>query len=241
MSTCPGTPTQHSFLLYRSSSRFRGLVANPLVCCLKGWSPPSFVPSHHRPRYPVHTGKSHLAPQTPVTSLVTCLRSAAEAAPPHTHTSAAPASGTLASPCPEIYAGMGRGASWGSCNPAEYFPGYLTKLLQNHTAYACDGDYLNLQCPRHSTISVQSAFYGQDYQMCSSQEPTSQREDNLTCVASTTLQVLRFVDVLKSWNRFSLSFLSILPSLSLFLCSSMCDSMVLSKQKLVKTPITIDH
>ncbi|XP_055470850.1 protein eva-1 homolog C isoform X2 [Psammomys obesus] len=70
------------------------------------------------------------------------------------------------------------------------FSGYLTKLLQNHTAYACDGDYLNLQCPRHSTISVQSAFYGQDYQMCSSEEPTSQRKDNLTCVAATTLQVL---------------------------------------------------
>ncbi|XP_042115458.1 protein eva-1 homolog C isoform X4 [Peromyscus maniculatus bairdii] len=68
------------------------------------------------------------------------------------------------------------------------FSGYLTKLLQNHTAYACDGDYLNLQCPRHSTISVQSAFYGQDYQMCGSQEPAPQREDNLTCVASTTLQ-----------------------------------------------------
>lgn len=88
VSTCPGTPTQHSFLLYRSSSRFCGLTANPLVCCLKGWSPPSLIPSHHRPRYPVHTGKSHLAPQTPVTSLVTCLRSAAEAAPPpHTHQS----------------------------------------------------------------------------------------------------------------------------------------------------------
>ncbi|XP_052597081.1 protein eva-1 homolog C isoform X4 [Peromyscus californicus insignis] len=68
------------------------------------------------------------------------------------------------------------------------FSGYLTKLLQNHTTYACDGEYLNLQCPRHSTISVQSAFYGQDYQMCGSQEPASQREDNLTCVASTTLQ-----------------------------------------------------
>ncbi|XP_048202275.1 protein eva-1 homolog C isoform X3 [Perognathus longimembris pacificus] len=73
---------------------------------------------------------------------------------------------------------------------AEYFLGYLTKLLQNHTAYACDGDHLNLQCPRHSTISIQSAFYGQDYQMCSSQKPASQREDSLTCVASTTLQVL---------------------------------------------------
>ncbi|XP_053759108.1 protein eva-1 homolog C isoform X2 [Panthera pardus] len=66
--------------------------------------------------------------------------------------------------------------------------GYLTKLLQNHTAYACDGDHLNLQCPRHSTISVQSAFYGQDYQMCSTQQPASQREDSLTCVAPTTLQ-----------------------------------------------------
>uniref|UniRef100_A0A2K6TXL8 Eva-1 homolog C n=1 Tax=Saimiri boliviensis boliviensis TaxID=39432 RepID=A0A2K6TXL8_SAIBB len=68
------------------------------------------------------------------------------------------------------------------------FSGYLTKLLQNHTAYACDGDYLNLQCPRHSTISVQSAFYGQDYQMCSSQKPASQREESLTCVAPTTFQ-----------------------------------------------------
>nr|XP_015302407.2 protein eva-1 homolog C isoform X4 [Macaca fascicularis] len=68
------------------------------------------------------------------------------------------------------------------------FSGYLTKLLQNHTTYACDGDYLNLQCPRHSTISVQSAFYGQDYQMCSSQKPASQREDSLTCVAPTTFQ-----------------------------------------------------
>ncbi|XP_049713724.1 protein eva-1 homolog C isoform X1 [Elephas maximus indicus] len=68
------------------------------------------------------------------------------------------------------------------------FSGYLTKLLQNHTAYACDGDHLNLQCPRHSTISVQSAFYGQDDQMCNSQQPASQRKDSLTCVASTTLQ-----------------------------------------------------
>ncbi|KAM6225009.1 protein eva-1 homolog C [Rhynchocyon petersi] len=68
------------------------------------------------------------------------------------------------------------------------FSGYLTKLLQNHTAYACDGDHLNLQCPRHSTISVQSAFYGQDDQTCSSQQPVSQRTDSLTCVASTTLQ-----------------------------------------------------
>ncbi|XP_053513952.1 protein eva-1 homolog C isoform X6 [Artibeus jamaicensis] len=67
-------------------------------------------------------------------------------------------------------------------------PGYLTKLLQNHTAYACDGDRLDLQCPRHSTISVQSAFYGHDYRACSAQQPTAQGADHSACVAPTTLQ-----------------------------------------------------
>ncbi|KAG8518529.1 Protein eva-1C [Galemys pyrenaicus] len=69
-----------------------------------------------------------------------------------------------------------------------YNGGYLTKLLQNHTAYACDGDRLDLQCPRHSTISVQSAFYGPGSQTCSAQQPASPREDGLACVAPTTLQ-----------------------------------------------------
>ncbi|XP_064008486.1 protein eva-1 homolog C isoform X3 [Pogoniulus pusillus] len=68
------------------------------------------------------------------------------------------------------------------------FSGYLTKLLQNHTAYACDGEHLSLHCPRHSTISVQSAFYGQDYHMCSTQEPESKMAEPINCVAPTSLQ-----------------------------------------------------
>lgn len=68
------------------------------------------------------------------------------------------------------------------------FSGYLTKLLQNHTAYACDGDRLDLQCPRHSTISVQSAFYGHDDRACSAQQPAARGEDPSACVAPTTLQ-----------------------------------------------------
>uniref|UniRef100_A0A8D0H9I2 Protein eva-1 homolog C n=1 Tax=Sphenodon punctatus TaxID=8508 RepID=A0A8D0H9I2_SPHPU len=68
------------------------------------------------------------------------------------------------------------------------FSGYLTKLLKNHTVYACDGDRLSLQCPRHSTISVQSAFYGQDSQMCSTQQPETMMKKPLNCVAATTLQ-----------------------------------------------------
>ncbi|KAM9277799.1 protein eva-1 homolog C [Cariama cristata] len=68
------------------------------------------------------------------------------------------------------------------------FSGYLTKLLQNHTAYACDGERLSLHCPRHSTISVQSAFYGQDYHMCSTQEPETGMTEPINCVAPTSLQ-----------------------------------------------------
>ncbi|KAB0345221.1 hypothetical protein FD754_022147, partial [Muntiacus muntjak] len=105
---------------------------------------------------------------------------------PHLPHCPAPAPGEPRSSRSEIHEGVVN--SYTPCNPAEYFPGYLTKLLQNHTAYACDGDHLNLQCPRHSTISVQSAFYGQDYQKCSPQQPASQREDSLTCVVPTTLQ-----------------------------------------------------
>ncbi|NWH24238.1 EVA1C protein, partial [Grus americana] len=75
-----------------------------------------------------------------------------------------------------------------SCNRTEYFLGYLTKLLQNHTAYACDGEHLSLHCPRHSTISVQSAFYGQDYHMCSTQDPETRMTEPINCVAPTSLQ-----------------------------------------------------
>ncbi|XP_018763620.3 protein eva-1 homolog C isoform X2 [Serinus canaria] len=68
------------------------------------------------------------------------------------------------------------------------FSGYLTKLLQNHTAYACDGQHLSLHCPRHSTISVQSAFYGQDPRMCSAGEPETSMAEPRNCVAPTSLQ-----------------------------------------------------
>ncbi|XP_066063037.1 protein eva-1 homolog C isoform X2 [Chamaea fasciata] len=68
------------------------------------------------------------------------------------------------------------------------FSGYLTKLLQNHTAYACDGQHLSLHCPRHSTISVQSAFYGQDPHTCTAWEPETRMTEPRNCVAPTSLQ-----------------------------------------------------
>ncbi|XP_030058001.1 protein eva-1 homolog C isoform X2 [Microcaecilia unicolor] len=69
------------------------------------------------------------------------------------------------------------------------FSGYLSRLLQKHSLYACDGDTLTLQCPRHSTISIQSAFYGhtvQGHQMCSTQQPNTL--ETASCMADTTFQ-----------------------------------------------------
>ena len=186
-----GTPTWNFFPFYGDASGFLGPWPIP-----KGKSPPSLPMGHSRPKFTTQMGK--LAPGSVSLSYQPRLGSSPRQLLGKLHPVSSgltsPSPGELRSSCLEICEGVV--SSWASCNPAEYFPGYLTKLLQNHTAYACDGDHLNLQCPRHSTISVQSAFYGQDYQMCSTQQPASQREDSLTCVAPTTLQVLSFVDVL---------------------------------------------
>ncbi|KAM9319583.1 protein eva-1 homolog C [Gastrophryne carolinensis] len=71
------------------------------------------------------------------------------------------------------------------------FSGYLTRLLQNHTVSACDGEYLMLQCPRHSTISVQAAFYGHPlhrFTKCPSQSPETMHSPQHPCLAHTALQ-----------------------------------------------------
>ncbi|XP_075053283.1 protein eva-1 homolog C isoform X2 [Mixophyes fleayi] len=71
------------------------------------------------------------------------------------------------------------------------FSGYLTKLLQNHTVFACDGEYLTLQCPRHSTVSIQSAFYGRPLQSsprCVSLSPETMHSPHHQCRVQTALQ-----------------------------------------------------
>ncbi|KAM3933184.1 protein eva-1 homolog C isoform 2-T2 [Leptodactylus fuscus] len=71
------------------------------------------------------------------------------------------------------------------------FSGYLTKLLQNHTVSACDGEHLTLQCPRHSTVSIQSAFYGRPSHippMCASLSLETMASPHHKCLAQTALQ-----------------------------------------------------
>jgi len=65
---------------------------------------------------------------------------------------------------------------------------YLSRIITSHSAHACDGMPLRLHCPRHSTISIQSAFYGSsEVQLCRADPPP--RPHNHSCSAFTALQV----------------------------------------------------
>ncbi|XP_041067712.1 protein eva-1 homolog C isoform X5 [Carcharodon carcharias] len=71
------------------------------------------------------------------------------------------------------------------------FSDYLSKVLRRHTEQACDGGHLNLYCPRDTTISIQSAFYGRKVPsslLCPGLHPRNAVEENLNCTAPTTLQ-----------------------------------------------------
>ncbi|OCT93831.1 hypothetical protein XELAEV_18011502mg [Xenopus laevis] len=72
------------------------------------------------------------------------------------------------------------------------FSGYLTKLLENRTVSACDGDHLSLQCPRHSTVSIQSAFYGNplniNHRNCSALPAVTMHQAKTGCWVQTALQ-----------------------------------------------------
>ncbi|KAG7217021.1 hypothetical protein INR49_027560 [Caranx melampygus] len=71
------------------------------------------------------------------------------------------------------------------------FSNYLSRIITSHSAHACDGHPLRLHCPRHSTISIQSAFYGsgESWQCKSDQDPPP-RAHNHSCSAFTALQKL---------------------------------------------------
>uniref|UniRef100_A0A3B4YIC9 Eva-1 homolog C (C. elegans) n=1 Tax=Seriola lalandi dorsalis TaxID=1841481 RepID=A0A3B4YIC9_SERLL len=57
-----------------------------------------------------------------------------------------------------------------------------------HSAHACDGQPLRLHCPRHSTISIQSAFYGSgEAWLCRSDRDPPPRAHNHSCSAFTLL------------------------------------------------------
>ncbi|XP_033834830.1 protein eva-1 homolog C isoform X1 [Periophthalmus magnuspinnatus] len=70
------------------------------------------------------------------------------------------------------------------------FSNYLSRIITSHSAHACDGQPLRLHCPRHSTISIQSAFYGSGVARLCQKPESSHLHRNYSCSAFTALQKL---------------------------------------------------
>ncbi|XP_058483529.1 protein eva-1 homolog C isoform X2 [Solea solea] len=71
------------------------------------------------------------------------------------------------------------------------FSNYLSRIITSHSAHACDGQPLRLHCPRHSTISIQSAFYGSgEASLCRADPHSGPPLRNHSCSAFTALQKL---------------------------------------------------
>ncbi|XP_029375000.1 protein eva-1 homolog C [Echeneis naucrates] len=71
------------------------------------------------------------------------------------------------------------------------FSNYLSRIITSHSAHACDGQPLQIHCPRHSSISIQSAFYGSsDAWLCKADVDPPPRLPHHSCSAFTALQKL---------------------------------------------------
>lgn len=85
----------------------------------------------------------------------------------------------------------GPSVSSGQRLPCSPLPGYLRKVLRNHTAHTCDGEQLLIVCPRKTTISILGAFYGRRVpspNLCPS--PGNASQESTECM-STTAHLVR--------------------------------------------------
>ncbi|KAM8909228.1 protein eva-1 homolog C isoform 3-T3 [Spinachia spinachia] len=60
---------------------------------------------------------------------------------------------------------------------------YLHNILKNHTAHACEGDTLVIECPSRTSVAVVSAFYGRrvpNQHLCPSANKTAEEDKECT-------------------------------------------------------------
>nr|XP_040029423.1 protein eva-1 homolog C isoform X1 [Gasterosteus aculeatus aculeatus] len=66
---------------------------------------------------------------------------------------------------------------------------YLHNILKNHTAHACEGDTLVIECPSRTSVAVVSAFYGRrvpNQHLCPSANTTA--EEDKECTSPVAIQ-----------------------------------------------------
>uniref|UniRef100_A0A671WIZ0 SUEL-type lectin domain-containing protein n=1 Tax=Sparus aurata TaxID=8175 RepID=A0A671WIZ0_SPAAU len=63
---------------------------------------------------------------------------------------------------------------------------YLHTILKNHTAHACEGETLVIECPSRTSVSVLSAFYGRrvpNQHLCPSANSNTTGEEDTECTS----------------------------------------------------------
>ena len=69
---------------------------------------------------------------------------------------------------------------------------YLHTVLKNHTAHACEGDTLIIQCPSRTSVSILSAFYGRrvpNQHLCPFDNSNVTAEEDTECTSSVAIEV----------------------------------------------------
>lgn len=69
---------------------------------------------------------------------------------------------------------------------------YLHSILKNHTAHACEGDTLIIQCPSRTSVTVLSAFYGRrvpNQHLCPSANSNITVEEDTECASPIAVEV----------------------------------------------------
>ncbi|NWX88964.1 EVA1C protein, partial [Nothoprocta ornata] len=83
-------------------------------------------------------------------------------------------------------------------------PGYLRKVLKNHTLHTCDGEQLIIMCPHKTTVSILGAFYGRRVpspHLCPN--PGNASEESIECMSTTARQKLLDECQDQRWCQFS--------------------------------------
>lgn len=69
---------------------------------------------------------------------------------------------------------------------------YLYTILKNHTAHACEGDTLTIECPPRTSVTVLSAFYGRrvpNQHLCPSGNSNVTAEEDSECTSPVAIEV----------------------------------------------------
>uniref|UniRef100_UPI0037E83127 protein eva-1 homolog C n=1 Tax=Semicossyphus pulcher TaxID=241346 RepID=UPI0037E83127 len=78
-----------------------------------------------------------------------------------------------------------------TAHSAPDFSQYLHTILKNHTAHACEGDTLIVQCPSRTSVSVLSAFYGRrvpNQYLCPSANANTTVEEDSECTSPVAIE-----------------------------------------------------